>query len=450
MVELEKRGVATVSLTAKGFIRDSRRSAETFGLPQAPIAVVSLPFTNQMPGAVDTMIDACLDQIVDGLTKPLPDVRPEAELVTRAEEWLEFVGEDLLDAVDAMNREFLRYGWSDGFPLRAPDERAMAAMLAGTKLSPETVIATLEPGFGIATVEKIAANAVMAGCRPDHLPVVIAAVRCLAEPKMYLRNKAMSTGPHAPLVLVNGPIRSRIGINSGRCALGPGSPSYANTAIGRALRLCMMNVGHAYPDVSDLDTIGSPTKYSMCAGENEESSPWTPYHVELGHKADVSTVTVLFSYGICELHDFVSQTPERLIEVFASAAMNVAQVPTGMWLTGRRADPRYGTTEKEHHMMFICPEHAASFQQAGWGKTEIREAMFRKARMPFRELMLNKERKALTAAHPELEWLWDSPSTMVPVLEEPGCFDIAVVGGPAGRGALFYGAGEPVTHVIQP
>ncbi|MFQ5879003.1 MAG: hypothetical protein ACE5IZ_02355, partial [Dehalococcoidia bacterium] len=284
----------------------------------------------------------------------------------------------------------------------------------------------------------------------EHLPVVIAAVQCLADPKMYLRNKAMSTGPHAPFLLVNGPMARELGINAGICALGPGAPSHANTVIGRALRLVMMNVGHTYPGVSDMDTIGSPTKYSMCAAENETASPWPPYHVEKGHDRDASTVTVHFVYGICELHDFESHEPEGLGQVFTTAATNVAQVGSGLWLIGRRADPRYKVEEKEHNFMLICPEHADAFAKDGWDKDDLRHYMYQHARMPFRTLMLNKEPKAMAAAHPELAWFWDYPDMLLPIVETPDCFDIAVVGGAAGRGAYLYGAGEPVTKLIEP
>src|SRR5574341_1302616 len=288
-------------------------------------------------------------------------------------------------------------------------------MLRGTKRAPSEVIATLEPGFGLATVEKLAINAVMAGCQPGHLPFLIAAVRCLAEPKMYLRNKAMSTGPHAPLVLVNGPKGRAAGLNSGICALGPGAPSASNTVLGRAVRLAMMNVGHTYVGVSDMDTVGSPLKYSLCCAENERESPWEPYHVSRGFDREASAVTVHFVYGMCELHDFKSTTPEALVEVFATAANNVAQVGTGLWLTGRRADPRYKTEEKEHNTLFICPEHAQVFARDRWGRREIQEALYRLARLPFRTMMLNKEAKAMAVAHPELGWLGDHPELPVPV-----------------------------------
>jgi len=258
----------------------------------------------------------------------------------------------------------------------------------------------------------------------------------------------MSTGPHAPLVLVNGPKGRVAGLNSGMCALGPGAPSASNTVLGRAVRLTMMNVGHTYVGVSDMDTIGSPLKYSLCCAENEGESPWEPYHVTRGHAKDASTVTVHFVYGMCELHDFRSTTPEDLIQVFATAANNVAQVGTGLWLIGRRADPRSRTEEKEHNTLFICPEHAQIFAKAGWGRREIQEALYRAARLPFRTMMLNKEPKAMQTAHPELAWLADHPDLPVPVVEEPTCFDIAVVGAAAGRGAYFYGAGEPVTMPV--
>ena len=127
----------------------------------------------------------------------------------------------------------------------------------------------------------------------------------------------------------------------------------------------------------------------------------------------------------------------------------MAQLSTGNWVLGRRADPRYGTEEMEHNFMLICPEHAQVFSKAGWSKKDLQEAMYKAARMPFETLMLNKERKALDAAHPELKWLYDNPDTLVPVVEVPECFEIAVIGGNAGRGAYFYGAGGPVTEVIE-
>jgi hypothetical protein len=448
MVELERRGIPTVFFTAKTFVHDAQRSAASFGLGGLPIAVLPLPVTNQRPEDIHAMVDGAIEQVIAGLTRPLEPVVESHDLPV-ADERLTYGGEDLLAAWDAMQADFLTRGWSDGFPLVAPTRRAVDAMLAGTRRAPDEVIATLEPGFGLATVLKLAVNAVMAGARPEHFPFLIAAVRCLAEPKMYLRNKAMSTGPHAPLVIVNGPRGRAARFNSGICALGPGAPSASNSVLGRAVRLTMMNVGHTYVGVSDMDTIGSPLKYACCCAENERESPWEPYHATRGFRPDDSTVTVHFTYGMCELHDFKSTMPRDLIGVFATAATNVAQVGTGLWLLGRRADPRYRTAEQERNTMLICPEHAQIFAREGWGRAEIQAAMYEAARVPFRTLMLNKERPAMAASHPALGWMWDHPDLPVPIVEDPGCFEIVVVGGAAGRGAYFYGAGEPVTMPVE-
>jgi hypothetical protein len=447
-VELERRGVPTVIFTAQAFVEDAHRSARTFGLPGLPLAVVPLPFTNQTREAIHRMVDQAFDQVLAGLTRPVEADAGGPARPAPAER-LVYEGADRLEAWERMNRDFLAQGWGDGFPVVAPTPAAVERLLRGARRAPGDVVATLEPGFGIATVEKLAVNAVMAGCEPEHLPLLIAAVRGLAEPRMYLRNKAMSTGPHAPVVLVNGPAGRRAGLHGGMCALGPGAPSAANSRLGRALRLVMMNVGHTYVGVSDMDTIGSPMKYACCCAENEAQSPWPPYHVTRGFRAEDSAVTVHFAYGLCELHDFRSTRPEDLIAVFATAATNVAQVGTALWLIGRRADPRYRTEEREHNTLFICPEHAQIFAGAGWDRGRIQEALHRAARLPFRTAMLNKEPRAMEAAHPELGWLHDHPDLPVPVVESPDCYDIAVVGGAAGRGAYFYGAGEPVTMPVE-
>ena len=450
MVELEKKGIPTVSWVAQGFIKDALGSARNFGVPTLCVAEMPLPFTNQRPEVINDMVGARIDQVIQGLTES-PEAMQVADegFTTISDPVLTFEAGDLLETMEVMNRRFLEWRWSDGFPLVPPTLDRVERMLSGANRAPQDVIATLEPGFGVATVEKIAVNAVMAGCRPEHLPVVITAVQCISEPKIYLRNKAMSTGPHAPLILVNGPIAGELGINSGVCALGPGSISYANTVIGRALRLVMMNVGFTYPGVSDMDTVGSSLKYSLCFAENVEQSPWDPYHVDLGYGHNDSTVTVHFVYGTCELHDFQSTEAEDLVHGFASVACNLAQVPTGSWLVGRRADPRFKTEEKEQHFMIVCPDHAQVFHRQGWDKTRIREEMFKRARMTFRDLMTGKEPKNFQLAHPELQWLWDSPDNLLPVVENPDCFLIAVVGASAGRGAFFWGAGEPVTKIVE-
>src|SRR5204862_7703669 len=181
-------------------------------------------------------------RVVAGLPRRV-DARPVAP-PPPLEERFAYDGGAQLDAWTHMHADFLRRGWSDGFPLVPATPRAVEAMLRGTPRSPGDVVATLEPGFGIATVEKLAINAVMAGCGPEHLPLLMTAVRCLAEPKMYIRNKAMSTGPHAPLVLVNGPKGRVANVNARMCALRPGPPSASNTVLPPGPPPVLVNGAH--------------------------------------------------------------------------------------------------------------------------------------------------------------------------------------------------------------
>ena len=448
MVEMEKAGVPTVSFTAAGFVKDARRSAQAFGLTALPVAVVPLPLTNQTPEEVRRAIDGCIDQVIQGLTES-PATIVEAPAAGPAAERLTIEGADTLEALDRMNAVFLERGWSDAFPLVPPTLDRVERMLGGTRRARDEVVAVLEPGFGVGTVEKIAINAVMAGCRPEHLPVVLAAVQAVADPRFLLRIAAMSTGPHAPLILVNGPIAKELGINSGRCTLGPGAQSYPNVVIGRALRLIYMNVGQAYPGLMDMDTIGSANKFSLCAAENEEANPWEPFHVEKGFDRAESAVTVQTVYGQTDVLDFANTTPERLLQTVVSAATNIAIGSTGRWLEGHWADPRTKVEVRDHGLLMLCPEHAAIIAKHGWSKADVRRFLYEHARLPFRLLRWTKEPSTLIAGRPDLQWLLRYPDLELPIFEVPECFEIVVVGGPAGRSMYFYGAHEPVTKPIE-
>lgn len=449
MKELEKRGVATVALVADTFVDDHKRSAESMGIPGLPYARMPHPFVNQEPELIRGMVEVGLDAVTVALTTaPRSDLSTSTlELLT--DPWLSFEGPDLLAALDAMNQRFLELRYSDGLPLMPATRQRLEWMLSGTSRDRDEILGLLEPGDGVATIEKVAINALMAGCQPRHLPIVIAAIECLIDPQMGLRRKAISTAPSAPMVIVNGEARLRAGLNHGPCMLGPGSPSVSNIAIGRAVRLSMMNVGHTYPGISEMDTIGSPNKFSLCVAENEEHSPWTPYHVERGSEPNSSSVTVSFLYGLSDLQDFKSTEPETAIRKFATGAQYMGVNSTGHWLTGRREDPRFGVQEQEHHFILMAPEHTKIFTRAGWDKARIREALFKKSRLPFGFLSGRLEQSAIRIGHPELDWLFDSPDALVPVLESPDCFDIVVAGSPgSNRSAFGWGMGGPVTKPV--
>src|SRR5512138_652313 len=190
------------------------------------------------------------------------------------------------ESLDSINELFYEKGWSDGLPVIPPTEERVRRILSAVRRDPQELIATLLPLNGMATIEKIAVNAVMAGCLPEHLPVVIAAVESIADEKFGILAIQTTTHPCGALVVVNGPIAKKLGINSSGSAFGPGSR--ANATIGRALRLVMVNIGGAIPGEVDKSTMGQPAKYTYCVAENEEKNPWQPLHVERGFEANDS------------------------------------------------------------------------------------------------------------------------------------------------------------------
>ena len=196
--------------------------------------------------------------------------------------------------IDSIEACFER-GWSDGLPVVPPTPTGLERILQGTARDPQDVVGILPPRRGVVTVEKAALNALMAGCKAEYMPVVLAAVEALCDPLFNIHATVMGTAGWAPLLVVNGPIRHKIGINSRGNVFGPGWR--ANATIGRAIRLLIRNVGGALPGELDRATLGHPGKYTYCIGEDEENSSWPPLHVERGFKREDSVVTVFSCRG---------------------------------------------------------------------------------------------------------------------------------------------------------
>ncbi len=204
------------------------------------------------------------------------------------------------DSWEAANDWFLREKLSDGLPIVPPTAERVLRMLDGTSRDPQEVIGVIPPKWAPASIEKIAINAVMAGCLPEYLPVLIAAVEAICEPRFNLYGVQATTGYVGPALLLNGPIRTMLDVNCDSGVFGPGFR--ANATMGRAIRLLLISVGGGYPGDTDRSTFGWPGKYTMCFGENQEKSPWEPYHVEMGFKTDESTVTVFGINGFLPIH----------------------------------------------------------------------------------------------------------------------------------------------------
>ena len=414
-------------------------------MPEVALAIVPEVLTGISPERIGHHVTETVDRIVGGLTRDLArSLTPKA--VTGPAERLVISAADRYEAFELMNRQFLEEEWGDGFPLIPPTPAKVEWMLRGTSRRPQDVVAVLPPAMRYATVEKIAVNAVMAGGEPGHLPILMAACRALVGFGTMARVMLMSTGPHAPLLVVNGPIAARIGINAGRCALGPGAPSRHNIAIGRAFRLILMNIGGAYPGRMDMDTIGTARKFSQCVAENEADSPWRPYHVDQGYGPEVSTVTLFETRDEVDVDDLTNYEPEGVLD---SVAASCSFIPAHYTASSFDVE---GSTHR--FVLMMCPEHASICAKAGWSKRSVKEYVHQHARINAR-LAANWGRLTPSRMRPEWRWLLTrSPAELdqmtLPVQESAASYDIVVVGGPAGKSMVFSTmCGGPATAPVE-
>jgi hypothetical protein len=452
MSQIEKRGQLGFVWTASQFMEDARWSATIWGRPELGLLEIPEAITNNSPEKIRSMVDGATERLLKMLVNP-PTTNPVGlkHITQITESDLHYQGADLLECSDRMNEAFIRGHWGDGLPLVPPTRAKVDAMVKASGLPADHAVGIFEPGYCIGTVEKIAANAVMAGCRPEAMPIVIAAAECLLDPRLDARLLSMSTSPVAASLLVSGPYAAKIGMNSGVCAIGPGAVSHVNVSIGRTMQLLRMNVGHSYPGVSDMDTQGGMQKFGFCVAENEGRNPWQPFRVDRGYSRDSTTVTLHCVESMEVVHDFANHEPERLIEIFCSGLRNAGYVSIGHWLmspTGAPGGPsqRYGESTQ---MILLCPDHAIVFKRAGWSIKDIQQALFKGTRMPFRELMLGKTVEMFKVNSPQLEWLLDHPDTLVPAYKHPGQFEVFVVGGDAGWSTINQGGSYSVTREVR-
>lgn len=267
------------------------------------------------------------------------------------------------DEADALER-LHALECTDGLPVVIPTPERVARLVLACGQDADMILGTMGPAGGVATVEKVAVAAVMAGCLPDHMPVVIAAIQALIDPAFDLTEMQSTTHCTAPLVIVNGPAREACGgIAGGFGALGPGHR--ANASIGRALRLAMINIGGARPGASDMALLGHPGKFSSCLAEDEESSPFAPLHSALGFAPEQSTVTVIGTEAPHSvLFSPTGDAPtdaERLAELLAIGLANLAT---------NNAQLRNGQA-----VVILNPEHAAVFGKAAMDRDAVQRAI---------------------------------------------------------------------------
>ncbi len=335
------------------------------------------------------------------------------------------------DSPEALYELFEARGWGDGLPLVAPTEDRVAAMLgACAGRDPDEVVAVLAPRFGKATRRSIAVNAVLAGCRPEWMPVLVTAIRALGVPRVNLRGVNATTHPVSVLTIVHGRAVDDLGFNSGLGVFGPGNR--ANATVGRAVRLVLLHVAGASPGTGDASTQGQPSKYTYCVGENVAASPWGGYHRSAGVDAE-SAVTVHCGENPHNFHDMESDEPAGILEKAASAmaslGMNNACISEGEFFVA------------------LCPEHAATIAAAGWSRADVSAYLYERARLPasaFREAFANRRWRP---------WMHSVPDDhLLPMTDSPDNVKVFVAGGAGKHSCVIpsWGVTTSVTLALEP
>lgn len=338
---------------------------------------------------------------------------------------------DVPDDLDEFNAFALIERWSDGLPLVPPTSERVERML-GYWDRPTGSLGLVPPRWAEADPWRVAANAVMAGCLPEYFPVVATAVAAACDPSLNLHGALATTHPNGIMVMLNGPIGREIGVNSGSGAFGAGSR--ANATIGRAVRLVCQNIGGSYFGDTDRSTLGSPVKYSFCFAENEDASPWPPYHVHQGFLPNESTVTVCPTEPPHNISDHISTDPKGLLGVFAQVIADLGGNNPYM----RDAELFVG----------ICPEHMQILDRKGWTRADVQTFLFVAAGVPH-EVWRDRGEHGVHPIAKFKEGLSDG--MLVPMVDCPSDFRVICVGG-AGLHSCWiptFAVGRSVTRRID-
>lgn len=406
-----------MTVCTEAFASLGHAEAAALGVPALPIIAVPIDVRVNVALAEKATNDA-IDELVHILTDPrdkvierYKDKHSGAELEQRLGRPKPVVSSEPVEgpaSFEEASAFFYEKGWTDGLPIIPPTEEAVQRMLAYTDREHQEVIGEVPPRWGKATVERIAINAVMAGCRPEYLPIIIHATEILARPEFDIFSAQATTNPVAPLTLINGPIATELAINGSFNLFGPGWR--ANATIGRALRFILVNIGGGIPGTTDKAIHGQPAKYTFCIAENEAESPWEPYHVEKGFHRDVSTVTLV---GVQATHNVIvlDNSPQSTLEISADAMCTIG-VNT-MYYGGKP-------------ILVLNPRLADYLARDGYSKDDVKRYLFEHARAPVSKFPIGtlpqlKQRRS--------HYDFSSPNTLIPVCDRWEDISILVCGG---------------------
>ena len=338
---------------------------------------------------------------------------------------IEVAADDPADVMEA----YAGHGWGDGLPLVAPTPARVDAMLTHTEGDPDEVLGILPPRFGRATRRLVAINAVLAGCAPEVMPVLVTAARALARPELNLRGVNATTHPVAPLLVVHGDAVADGGFNAGIGAFGPGNR--ANATVGRAIRLLLLHVAGARPGDGDAAQHGQPSKYTYCIAEHATASPWGAYARTRGVDAP-SAVTIHCGENPHNVHDMEAGTPQPILDKCASAMATLGQ--------------NNACIAQGEYFVLLGPEHAATIAAAGWSRHDVSMYLYERARLPAGLLRGHFESRAW------MPWMEAVPDDqLLPMTGQPENIRVLVAGGPGKHSCVVpsWGMTTSVTLPVE-
>jgi hypothetical protein len=441
-VAIEKLGKPVAFAITRPFETNARFVAAREGLPDISLVAVPLEALPH-PGDIEELNipDKFADDVIRALTQT-----PVIETEKSAGDTLAFDSTTYRKAISAMEKYFLKRSWSDGLPLVPPTREAVNEMLEGTDLSPDYVVGMVEPGGGEATIEKIAINAVMAGCLPQYMPLLVAAVEAIIDPAFDLREVQCTSCNMSPLLIVSGKkMIDDLNINYSFGSMGPGWR--ANTTIGRALRLIMINLGHAWPGVNDMKTLGGPFKTIPLLAENEPAykNAWEPLGVSEGYAEDQTTISVM--PAMSWQPDIVQPEPptvKRIIEYISKQGKVKHDRLVGNW--------------GMDNLVLLCASTFDCIRREGYSRADFQKALFDAIQIPVSEFLGGHDIKEFARFGRLPEWMMkkcqSGPESLVPILAGPEHVKICVSGGAGPYGITYtstfgYGAAHFVTKPVK-
>ena len=430
----EAAGIPASSLVAEGFIGQARATSVGLGLPNMPVAMMpGHPASQTDAGLRQNILAVTLDQVVANLTQAGAvgsiAAEPDPDRVV-------FAG-----GFDQVNAHFMAHGWSDGLPIVPPTRERIAAFLRFTDRAPQESLGTLLPDNRAASIWSIAVNGVMAGCRPEYMPVLVALVEAMANPEYGVEHSGNTPGGET-LIILNGPIADQLGVNRTQGVMRDGFQP--NTSIGRFWRLYLRNVAGFLLHQTDKCTFGNT--WRVLVAENEDALArigWPPNSVDMGFAAGDNTVTIARYTGGNMVSSMAGSTPEELLPFLADAV-----VRQNSWQITFTIGQGFG---KLRPLVLMTPIIAETIANAGWSKHDVKRYLFEHARMPawmFERFQRDWQKKPvwnireqveLGRAPREVYLASDDPQRMVPIVWAPEHFMLVVTGDPLRTSNYVFG-----------